>query len=137
MECAPRSRVNTFRQNTTGVLSTWDFEGEVANGTADIWRFPSAGSLPEHQPWRRVRITTPATKDITAANQTSFTLSGTCTVDGTNILNLIGDATGTIDCSGGLWTVNLNLSAQAAGPVMIGLQYTDYPPDLMSLYKMD
>jgi hypothetical protein len=133
--CAKRPALTDFHQNSTGILSSWDFAGENTNGTNDYWQFPAGGGLPTHGTIKQVRITTPASIEVTAANQATFALAGTCTVDGANILTIGGVISGTTNCTGGTFSLSLDLSAINYGPVMVTVQYSNAPPDIITLNK--
>ncbi|MGE8494367.1 beta strand repeat-containing protein [Comamonas sp.] len=57
---------------------------------------------------------------ITAANELSYTVSGTCSVNGTGVDVLVGTVAGSAPCSGGIWsTAGLNVSGLPNGPVSV------------------
>ncbi|UXC18388.1 hypothetical protein [Comamonas squillarum] len=62
---------------------------------------------------------------ITAANQTAYTVSGTCSVDGTNVIVLVGSISATALCSGGTWsTPGLDVSGLPDGAVTVTVAQT-------------
>ncbi|MCD2165800.1 hypothetical protein [Comamonas koreensis] len=62
---------------------------------------------------------------ITAANQASYTVSGTCSVGGTNVTVLVGSISATAVCSGGTWSVTgLDVSGLPNGPVTVTVAQT-------------
>ncbi|MBS1963193.1 MAG: hypothetical protein JST04_13335 [Bdellovibrionales bacterium] len=72
-----------------------------------------------------VAITSPAAgTTINAGNQASFAVSGTCSENGRNVV-LSGAASGTVTCSGGTWSANLNFSAAADGSVTLYADHSD------------
>lgn len=74
---------------------------------------PTASQL--HIPM--VTIDSPAASSyVNMTNASSFTLSGTCSLNGQNVV-LSGDATATVPCSNQTWSVNLNLSSLPEGLV--------------------
>jgi hypothetical protein len=132
--CASRTSRTYFEQSASGLLSTWDFAGESTNGTDDYWQFPPGGGLPYHGPDRLVRIATPTNKVI-PSNHSSYTLTGTCTMDGAGVLTVSGSASATADCSSGVFSVNVDLSANGYGPQFVVIGYSNAPPDIMRLEK--
>ena len=68
-----------------------------------------------------VSITSPAAGSyINTANASSFFVSGSCSVNGTNNLEItIGATQFLTNCSSGSWSRNLNLSGESDGPVLI------------------
>ncbi len=66
--------------------------------------------------------------NISGVNELSYSLSGTCSEDGEDVLVNVGGITPGIQpiCSSGLWSItNLNVSALAAGLVLITVDHTD------------
>src|SRR5262249_43170198 len=72
-----------------------------------------------------VAITSPAAGTlIGAANAGSFTVSGTCSENGLNVV-LSGSASATVVCGGGTWTANLNFSAVPDGVITVNADHSD------------
>ncbi len=62
---------------------------------------------------------------ITAANQTAYTVSGTCSVDGANVTVLVGTISATALCSGGAWsTAGIDVSGLPDGAVAVQVAQT-------------
>lgn len=127
VDCTSAAHPWVYRQNTLGPLAKWDF--------TNIWSFATSTGYPSLADWGEVRITSPTTWSITASNQSSFSISGTCSVNGSGVLNLIGAVSGTIDCVGNTFSTNLDFSSTPTGPVVLGIAYTSRPPDIVYLDK--
>nr|WP_312987542.1 hypothetical protein [Comamonas koreensis] len=62
---------------------------------------------------------------ITAANQTGYTVSGTCTADGSNVAVLIGSLSVSATCNGGIWaTPAVDVSGLPDGPITVTASQT-------------
>ncbi|WP_021027756.1 hypothetical protein [Comamonas sp. B-9] len=62
---------------------------------------------------------------ITAANASAYTVSGTCTVDGSNVAVLVGSVAASAPCSGGIWTsAALDVSGLPDGSVTVTASQT-------------
>ena len=71
-----------------------------------------------------VAITAPAAASyINAANVTAFTVSGTCSVNGRNVV-ISGALSTTTVCASNLWSINLDFSAVVDGPVTINVDHS-------------
>ncbi|QMV72853.1 hypothetical protein HS961_08380 [Comamonas piscis] len=65
-------------------------------------------------------VTISSAPAITAANELSYTVSGTCTANGTDVDVLVGSVAASAQCSGGIWsTAGLNVSGLANGPISV------------------
>lgn len=88
----------------------------------DDLHFNSGGCVPA--PPATVAITSPAASTvINLTNHTAFTVSGTCSDNGQNVI-LSGDIAGTTSCSGGTWSFLLDLSAHADGNIVVNVDHT-------------
>lgn len=66
-----------------------------------------------------VAITSPAANSaITVANESAFTVSGTCSVSGQSVV-ISGDITGSTPCTSGTWSISLNFTAASYGSVSV------------------
>jgi hypothetical protein len=61
---------------------------------------------------------------VNAANVGSFTVTGTCSDNGRNVV-ISGAASATVVCAGGGWTTNLDLSAAAEGAITLRADLTN------------
>jgi hypothetical protein len=72
-----------------------------------------------------VAITSPAAgATINAAGVGAFTVSGTCSANGQNVV-LSGDASATVTCTAGAWSANLNFTAAPEGAVTLNANLSD------------
>lgn len=82
-------------------------------------------SLTLHATPPTITLSSPANGSYAnSANESSFSVGGACSAEGQTV-TLGGDASGTALCSGGAWSVALDLSALAEGPVSIAADLTD------------
>ncbi|MBS1961388.1 MAG: hypothetical protein JST04_04165 [Bdellovibrionales bacterium] len=68
--------------------------------------------------------TPPAGSYVNATNVASFTVTGTCSENGQNVV-ISGDAAATVACAAGAWTANLDFTSAAAGTVSITVNHSD------------
>jgi hypothetical protein len=72
-----------------------------------------------------VAITSPAANSvINVASMAAFTVSGTCSENGRNVV-LSGDASGTVVCGAGAWSANLDFSSAPDGAVSVTANQSD------------
>jgi hypothetical protein len=87
----------------------------------DDLHFASGGCAPA--PPATVAITSPdASTLIDVQNVSTFTVSGTCSDNGQNVI-LSGDVSGVTSCSSGTWSFNLDLSAHADGDIVMNVDH--------------
>ncbi len=104
--------------NGVKVLSIWlrDLAGNISN-RVQTGAITYDGSTPV------VAFSTPSAGSyINAGNVASYTVTGSCTESGRNVV-ISGSASATVMCTAGAWTANLNFTAAAQGTVTI---YADH-----------
>lgn len=63
---------------------------------------------------------------INLGNQSSYTISGTCSENGRSVDLNVGGITGSNNCSAGAWSISLNVTALADGPaISVSATHTD------------
>lgn len=88
----------------------------------DELKVDSGGCVPN--PPADVDISSPvAGTDIGILNQSAFTVGGTCSDDGQNVV-LSGDVSGTTTCSSGTWSITLDLSSHPDGTITVNADHT-------------
>jgi hypothetical protein len=104
----------------------------VMPGSGDVWNsdiaidellIDSGGCV--SSPPAVVDITVPAIgTEISILNQSAFTVGGSCSDNGQNV-SLSGDVSGTVVCSGGNWSIILDLSSHPDGTITVVADHSD------------
>ncbi len=108
--------VSSLPDGSVTVTATQSFDGQTGSGSL-VTSKAAVGIAPV--------VTISSAPAITAANELSYTVSGTCTANGTGVDVLVGSVAATAQCNGGIWaTAGLNVSGLADGPVSIRASQT-------------
>ncbi|MBS1961452.1 MAG: hypothetical protein JST04_04495 [Bdellovibrionales bacterium] len=110
-----------FTAASDGPLTLYADLTDVAGNPApqDSRNFTKTTGIPS------LTISTPsAGAYVNAANVASFTVTGTCSESGQDVV-ITGSASQTVTCLAGGWTANLDFSAASAGPVSITVNHSD------------
>ncbi len=106
--------------NGPKILTTW-----LRDAAGNVSLPVSAGPVTLNLVVPTLTISSPASGSyINIGNVASFTVNGTCSENGRNVV-ITGAATATVVCAAGSWTANLDFTAAGAGTATINVNHSN------------